>query len=163
KTTYRIPRGGLPRESRRGAALQTDGVVVHQNIAQVPVKAQRASVALRNLDEFGFDVYLRRRDIQDLHRLLDNVQVLQRRPDEQGACAVVEKDALAGIGQHHAQRGEEVAHQQVHGLLQVGARYVSDAGAPGSAATQTATAAANSTGAAAAKAAPSQQHPRDSQ
>src|SRR5207249_8953829 len=94
--------------------LAADPAAVHQHVAQVPIETEGLGIVLRDFNEFGFDVDLRRRYVEDLNRGLYDVQVLQAGADEQAAFPVVEIDAFAGLTQVHAQGRKEIEDRLLH-------------------------------------------------
>ena len=136
KVPFRIRRARRSGERGLRAARANDALVVHQEIAQVPVKAQSAVVVLVHFHEASLDGDFRRRDVQGLDRLLDHVQIFIRRVNRQRALAVIEENALRS-GQIHAYGIEEIDHGQLDFQRRIQAGHVSYAT---TSATRTATA-----------------------
>jgi hypothetical protein len=87
---------------------------VHEGIAEEPVETQRLVVILSDFRKLGFDGDLGWRHVEHLHRLLDHVEVGQRRAHHQHADTVVEEELLAGRGEIDARRGEELSSHRGH-------------------------------------------------
>ena len=82
---------------RSSAAGQAHRAVVHQHVAEIPVEAERAVVVLGDFDELGFNVDLRRSNVEHLHGGFDGVEILQGGTHHQRAFAVVEENALGRV------------------------------------------------------------------
>src|SRR5207302_1358095 len=66
KAAFRVGEGGSAVVGGRGSALQTDSIMVHEKVSQIPIKTKLMVVVLSNLHELAFDVDLRRGDVQRL-------------------------------------------------------------------------------------------------
>src|SRR5208337_4190456 len=149
-SSRRVGGGRRAGVGRSRAARKPNGIIGHQEIAQVPLEAQRMAVVLGHFNELGFDVHLGRRDVQHLHALFDQVQVGQRGLDQQRSFAVIEEHDLAGrVLPVDAQGDEELLDHPLNNSHVISAGNATDAAA---AAGQTGAAAARAGAAAAAAA-----------
>ena len=99
-----IGRRWCPLKRRRGPSLRANRAMIEQNISEPPVESEGSGVILRNFRKFGFDGQLRRRLVQHLDGLLDNVQVLQRRANIDNSIALIEEN---GLGRREIDSGRE--------------------------------------------------------
>ncbi len=128
-----IGRRGSPAVGRSSTS-SSDGFSANNHVAKIPVKSQSAAVVLGNFDELGFDIDLRRGDVEHLKSFFDDVQILLSSAHEQSAFTIVEEHSL-GCGHVHTNSDEEIANRHLDTLHGVGAGNTIDTTAAGSAAT----------------------------
>jgi hypothetical protein len=94
KHTGWIRRGRSAGEAGSCAPTGSNFSATHQDVAEQPLKAQSLVVGLVDFNESGFDLHLRRCDIQRLDGFFNDVQVGHRGAHKQDAGSVIEEERL---------------------------------------------------------------------
>ena len=96
-------------KGRSGAALEAHASISDEGVSEEPIEAKGFGIFLRHLSELGVDHDLRRRLVQHLHCLLDDVEVLKRGANHELAEAVVPENCFRR-GKVDASGEEELTH-----------------------------------------------------